>query len=77
MRCFYFESHVLPADPALEAAYFNRDTTEAEKKFGYCANCGTAFKRKSNRQKYCSPCAAIEREKQKKAARLRYKRKAL
>jgi hypothetical protein len=73
MRCFYFEKHVLPANPALEAAYFNRsDAKDSLAKCGRCGRCGEDFVKASNAAKYCGPCRdARKRE----AARDRMRRK--
>lgn len=54
LRCFYFERHVLPIDPALEARYWNRDTVK-------CGRCGGSYSRTSNRQRFCLPCGVQAR----------------
>lgn len=54
LRCFYMEKHVLPADPALQAAYWSTDEISGNN----CKTCGVPFVRRSNRQAYCSGCAA-------------------
>ena len=59
LRCFYFEKHVLPIDPALEVAYWNTDGLNESK----CESCGVPIMKKSNRQKYCVSCA-VERIRQ-------------
>lgn len=51
MQCQYFEWYVLPANPALEARYWNREDNSTK-----CARCRQPFVKKSNRQKYCSSC---------------------
>ena len=66
MRCLYFEKSVLPADPALEARYFNREEVDTVK----CERCGTPIVKKSNATKYCAKCGAIKR-KQSEAERQR------
>jgi len=58
LRCFYFEKHVLPIDPALEVAYWNTDGINERK----CESCGVSIVKKSNRQKYCVTCAADRRK---------------
>lgn len=57
-RCKYFETHVLPEDPALEQAYYNEihDESIEDKNLSECEMCGKSFQRNSNRQKYCSSC---------------------
>lgn len=57
-RCKYFESHVLPSDPKLEAEYHEEVNSkkEVEKNIGGCEMCGKSYKKTSNRQKYCPSC---------------------
>lgn len=74
-RCKYFESHVLPSDPALKFEYHsqieNQKAPEPPKNIAHCESCDKSFKRTSNRQKYCPPCGE---EAQKEATRKRVKR---
>lgn len=67
MRCFYFETHVLPVDQALETKYFNKDTAK-------CTACGVGYERKSNRQQYCPACSAKKRRERARAGMERLRR---
>lgn len=57
-RCRYFETHVLPSNPALEEAYYEEINVKQEDKkdVDYCEMCGKSYKKNSNRQKYCGTC---------------------
>jgi Cysteine-rich VLP len=69
-RCRYFETAVLPADPALESEYRRGldvlygivATTPTHR----CARCGDAFVKRSNRAKFCDDCRAIVHRDQKR-----------
>lgn len=59
-RCQWYERCVLVQDPALEAVYWAEvtgDGAPAAESIAKC-RCGERFVRRSNRQKYCSRCAA-------------------
>jgi hypothetical protein len=51
-RCHYFETHVLPADSALEARYFGG----SKKNIIRCDMCRQEYVKTSNRQRYCVGC---------------------
>ncbi|MCD7947876.1 MAG: cysteine-rich VLP domain-containing protein [Oscillospiraceae bacterium] len=55
--CKYFQSAVLPLDPALEAALLGNDPPEAR----LCAACGEPIRTTGNRAKYCAACAGAAR----------------
>ena len=60
--CRYFESAVLPLDPALEAAL-----TGGGANLRQCAACGAAY-RASGKRRYCSTlCAGIAQRRQQRA----------
>ena len=59
VRCSYFETHVLPADPKLEAHYWGRHPMEGQQKSATCDRCGKEYARSNNRQLYCSDCRTI------------------
>lgn len=65
--CNYLLSSVLPADKELYAEIMKPKNTKR------CLMCNSAFVPKSNRQKYCEPCAKQEARK-KDAERKRRKR---
>ncbi|BDG59914.1 cysteine-rich VLP domain-containing protein [Caldinitratiruptor microaerophilus] len=84
-RCRWFEQAVLPLDPQLEKLYWAERKADAEGRQlsrrereaalaitvlrGQCERCGTAFDRRSNRQRYCPACmkaAAREAARQRK-----------
>ena len=65
MRCAYFERSVLPADPELEARYFNRNVNSTK-----CGRCHKPIVKRSNATKYCGECRVVKR-KQVDAARQR------
>lgn len=52
--CKWFRNAVLPYDALLEATILDRHTKK-------CAVCGKAFAPKSNKAKYCRPCAVQKR----------------
>lgn len=57
IRCKYFETHVLPADPALELAYWGKHLDGIDGQMvGTCSQCGASFTKRSNRHEYCSSC---------------------
>lgn len=58
VRCIYFESHVLPNDPKLEAVYFGRHPSTDEIT-GSCERCKKTFVKSNNRQEYCIDCGPI------------------
>lgn len=64
-RCSYFETSVLPAEPAIEVRYYSsRGQVDNKPR---CEHCGNPFERKSNRQKFCVECAVeIRKQKQRK-----------
>lgn len=55
-RCNYAESSVLPGDPHIQALYEQGKQGGAEIVLNTCERCKKPYKRKSNRQKYCSSC---------------------
>ena len=55
--CKYFREAVLPADKLLHAQIMSSDSVKA------CMVCGKPFRAVSNRAKFCSHCAKIERNK--------------
>ncbi|WP_281869931.1 hypothetical protein [Brevibacillus parabrevis] len=57
VRCQYFETHVLPADPAMELAYWGKHPDgEHGQAIGRCVYCGNSFTKRSNRQEFCLNC---------------------
>lgn len=73
IRCKYFETHVLPADPALELAYWGKHPDGIDgQAVGICERCKDSFNRKSNRQEYCPSCREIR---SKETARDRMRKK--
>ncbi|WP_064202819.1 hypothetical protein [Brevibacillus brevis] len=72
VRCQYFETHVLPVDPAMELAYWGKHPDgEQGQAIGRCANCGNSFTKRSNRQEFCLNCREqqtrkVNRERQRK-----------
>ena len=64
-RCSWFETSVLPAEPAIEIRYYAlRGKADNKPR---CEQCGDPFERKSNRQKFCVECAVeIRKQKQRK-----------
>lgn len=67
-RCSYFETSVLPAEPAIEMRYYaSRGKMDSRP---CCDNCGNQFNRVGGRQVYCGPCGKeVERVKRNKRAR--------
>ncbi|WP_423228421.1 cysteine-rich VLP protein [Priestia megaterium] len=67
-RCSYFETSVLPAEPAIEMRYYaSRGKMDSRP---CCENCGNQFNRTGGRQIYCVTCAKeIERVKRNKRNR--------
>jgi len=69
-RCRYFETAVLPADPALESEYRRGldalygivGTTPTHR----CARCHEPFVKRSNSAKYCSDCRRLAHRDQKR-----------
>jgi len=58
--CRYFESSVLPLDPALEAALMGGGADLRR-----CAACGEVYRASDERRRYCSTlCAGIAQRKQ-------------
>ncbi|WP_054949206.1 cysteine-rich VLP protein [Numidum massiliense] len=57
-RCAYFERAVLPINPRLNEIYRRSviGHDDGMGNAGTCANCGAAYARRSNRQKYCESC---------------------
>lgn len=65
LLCRYFRNAVLSADKELYAEIFKQRTY-------HCAECGTAFVPKSNRQKYCLSCSKkVHRRQKNESARKR------
>lgn len=58
IRCRYFETSVLPAEPLLESRYWGGGQSVASDS---CTRCKRPFVRKSNRQKYCTACRDVVR----------------
>lgn len=57
VRCSYFETHVLPADPALELAYWGKHPEgQHGKSVGNCSRCKASFIKQSNRHVFCKEC---------------------
>jgi hypothetical protein len=54
LRCGYMEKHVLPADKALQTAYWSTDKIRGNS----CKACGLPYVKRSNRQRFCENCAA-------------------
>ncbi|GIN10245.1 hypothetical protein J26TS2_01120 [Shouchella clausii] len=59
LGCPYFERAVLPTDGALEMRYWQARGA-VYNDMPTCVQCGQVYQRKSNRQKYCSDCAATK-----------------
>lgn len=60
-KCSYAENCVIPGDHKVEVLYWaERGITVSG---DFCDNCQRPFERKSNRQKYCGPCAEEIRKK--------------
>jgi Cysteine-rich VLP len=69
-RCRYFETAVLPADPALENEYRREldalSSIVATTPTHRCARCGDPFVKRSNRAKYCDDCRRLAHRDQKR-----------
>jgi hypothetical protein len=56
-RCWYFETHVLPAFPEVEEIYMRQVAgVDTDVNYGECGYCGEMFAKSSNKQKYCPAC---------------------
>lgn len=57
VKCNYFERNVLPADPAIELAYWGKHPDSLNGRVvRKCIRCGTSFTKRSNRHQFCSKC---------------------
>jgi hypothetical protein len=63
-RCSWFETSVLPSEPAIEMRYY-ASRSKGTVSGTFCEVCHEPYTPKSNRQKYCPTCSAGVKRKQK------------
>ena len=75
-RCWYFETHVLPAFPEVEEIYMRQVAgVDVDVTYGKCGYCGETFAKNSNRQKYCPACRKNAERLNSRARSRRYRQK--